>query len=378
MEAIKFNDPAADYLELKDEIDAALSDVLSRGDYIQGRAVDLFEKSFAEYLGVSRAVGVASGTDAIHLALRAAGVGEGDLVVTAANTFTATAMAIIHAGATPLFIDVNPMDLNLDPDLLPDDGECGVKAVVPVHLYGQPADMDPILSWAEGRGAAVIEDACQAHGATYKGKRAGTMGAASAFSFYPTKNLGGVGDAGMVATSSPEIDEKVRLLANYGSVIKNRHDCLGFNSRLDSLQAAVLMAKLKKLDEWNGKRRSNASYYGARFEEEEFVNAPVTSEGRIHVFHQYVIRVPSSERDELRERLKARGVPTLIHYPTPVHLQPAFAFLGMGPGDCPEAEAAAGEIVSLPVHQHLSPSQLEAAADAVLEEIRALTREGSS
>ena len=365
---IRFNEPAAEYRELAGEIDAAVRRVLTEDFYIRGRAVEEFEQEFAAFLGARHAVGVASGTDALHLALRAAGIGPGDEVITVPNSFTATAMAIVHAGARPVFVDIDPETFTLNPALLESALSGRTRAVLPVHLYGQPADMAEITAWAEGHGLAVIEDACQAHGAAYRGRKAGTLGRAAAFSFYPTKNLGGAGDSGMVVTDRPELAEKVRKLGNYGAAAKDRHEFLGWNSRLDSLQAAILKVKLGRLEKWNQRRREQAALYRELLRAGGAIGLPGVGAERTHVYHQFVIRVAASRRDWLRQRLAERGIPTLVHYPVPIHLQPAFSFLGLGPGSFPAAEAAAGEIISLPIQAHLGEEQIRQVAETLLQE----------
>jgi len=368
-EPIRFNDPTAEYRELAGEIDAAMRRVLAEDYYIRGRAVEEFERAFAQYLGAGHGVGVASGTDALHLALRAAGIGPGDEVITVPNSFTATAMAIVHAGARPVFVDIVPETFTLNPALLENALTTRTRAVLPVHLYGQPAEMAEIMAWAERHGLAVIEDACQAHGAAYRGKKAGTLGRAAAFSFYPTKNLGGAGDGGMVVTDRPELAERVRKLGNYGAEAKDRHEFIGWNSRLDSLQAAILKVKLGRLPRWNELRREHAALYRSLLRGREPIRLPGAGADRTHIYHQFVIRVPAGWRDPLRQKLAERGIPTMVHYPVPIHLQPAFSFLKLGPGSFSEAEAAAREIISLPIHAHLSEDQIRQTAETLLQEL---------
>ena len=368
-EPIRFNEPAAEYRELAGEMDAALRRVLTEDFYIRGRAVEEFEQAFARYLGAPYAVGVASGTDALHLALRAAGIGPGDEVITVPNSFTATAMAIVHAGARPVFVDILPETFTLNPARLEGARTERTRAVLPVHLYGQPADMAEITAWAERRGLVVIEDACQAHGSAYRGKMAGTLGQAAAFSFYPTKNLGGAGDGGAVVTGRRDYAEKVRRLGNYGGEAKDEHECIGWNSRLDSVQAALLQVKLGRLEQWNRRRQEHAALYRSLLQDCDQVRLPVAGPGRTHVYHQFVIRVAAERRNPLRQRLAEIGIPTLVHYPVPIHLQPAFSFLQLGPGRFPEAETAAREILSLPIHAHLSEAQIERVAESLLREL---------
>jgi dTDP-4-amino-4,6-dideoxygalactose transaminase len=371
LEPIPQTNPRANYLAHKQAIGDAIARVLESGWYILGGEVAAFEKEFAAYLGVKHAVGVASGTDALHLSLRACGVGPGDLVATVSHTAVATAAAIILCNATPVFVDISPESYTMDPDRLEDTirrfpGK-RLKAVVPVHLYGHPADMDAILEIARRHDLRVVEDCAQSHGALFRGKRTGAIGHLGAFSFYPTKNLGALGDGGMVATDDPDLAEKVRLIREYGWKERYVSAMDGCNSRLDELQAAVLRVKLQHLDAENESRRKVASMYHSLLADTGVV-VPKTGRDSTHVYHQYVIRTPG--RDELRMYLRGKGIGTLVHYPFPVHLQPAYK--GRSPVATPltETEEAAGEILSLPMFPELK----EEDARAVAREIRGWRR----
>ncbi len=347
---------------MPNEITRAISAVISRGDFILGEEVEQFEDAFAEACQVEHAVGVDSGTSALELALRAFGIGPGDQVVTAANTFIATALAISYTGATPVLVDVDPHTFNMDPALLEDAITERTKAVIPVHLYGQAADMDPIIEIARRHHLVVIEDACQAHGATYKGKRVGSIGDAAAFSFYPAKNLGAYGDGGAVVTNDERIAKSLRRLRNYGQSDKYIHDLRGYNRRLDTLQAAVLHAKLKCLDGWNAARREHARRYQELLASADVVTPAPANYGE-PVWHLYVIR--AQDRDGLRKRLMEQGIRAGIHYPVPIHLQQAYADLGYGPGAFPITEQASREVLSLPMYAELSAEQIEYVAGAI-------------
>ncbi|MCC6830677.1 MAG: DegT/DnrJ/EryC1/StrS family aminotransferase [Thermoleophilia bacterium] len=353
-------DLRAQLASIAPEIAGCWEGTLERGDFILGGAVAAFEREFAAYCGVGHAVGVDSGTSALELALRAVGVGPGDEVITAANTFIATAFAISHCGATPVLVDVEPDTLNMDPALVEAAVTPRTRAILPVHLYGQPADMDALAAVAGAHGLAIVEDACQAHGARHRGRRTGGLGHAAAFSFYPGKNLGAYGDAGAVVTDDAEVAAALRKLRNYGQERKHHHEHVGFNRRLDTLQAAVLSVKLRHLDAWNAGRRRVAARYGEVLGDAA-VGLPSARDGLEHVWHLYVIRL--DDRDGLASALAEDGIATGIHYPVPIHLQPAYAELGAGPGSFPVTEAAAGRILSLPVYAELT--------DATVEEIGA-------
>jgi dTDP-4-amino-4,6-dideoxygalactose transaminase len=347
---------------LRADIDAAVARVLESGWYILGREVAAFEQELAGYLGVTECVGVASGTDAVLLALRACGVGPADEVITVAHTAVATVAAIELAGAVPRFVDIEPRAYTMDPALLAGALTERTRAIIPVHLYGQAADLDPILAFAREHDLLVIEDCAQAHGARYRGRRVGSFGHAAAFSFYPTKNLGAIGDGGAVATNRPEIAEAVRLLRQYGWRERYVSDVPGLNSRLDELQAAILRVKLRHLDAENEARRRLASVYDDLLGGLPVV-CPITRPGAEPVYHLYVIA--SEERDGLLAYLGGAGVGTGIHYPVPIHLQPAYHRLGYGPGSLPQTEAAALRVLSLPMYPDLSEAAVRSVARAI-------------
>jgi dTDP-4-amino-4,6-dideoxygalactose transaminase len=355
-------DPRAAYLARKQAIDEAISGVLARGSFILGEEVARFEREFAAYIGAGHCVGVASGTDALHLALRSCGVGPGDEVVTVSHTAVATVAAIELAGATPVLIDIDATG-TMDPEAIRGALRPQTKAIIPVHLYGLPADLDPILEIARQRGLRVIEDCAQSHGATYKGARTGSRGDLAAFSFYPTKNLGAFGDGGAITTSDPGLAERVRLLREYGWRERYISEIAGLNSRLDEIQAAILRVQLRHLDAGNDARRALAGLYDHLLPASP-VALPPRAPGRDHVYHQYVIRHP--RRDALRTHLKAQGVGTLIHYPVPVHLQPAYAGRVRKAGSLDETERAASSVLSLPMYPELAPDLARRAAEAIL------------
>lgn len=360
---VPFVDLKIQYHELKAGIDAAMQQVLDNTSYILGPAVTDFEAAFAEFCDAPQAIGVSSGYSAIELALRANGVGPGDEVITQANTFIATVLPVLNAGARPVLVDIDPVYYNLDPAQLEAAITPATRAIVPVHLYGQPADMDPILEIARRHNLVVIEDSAQAHGARYRGRRTGSLGHTAAFSFYPTKPLGAFGDAGAVTTGDPEVAERVRLLRNLGQPVKYVHAMRGFNFRLDSLQAAVLGQKLARLDEWNAQRRQLAQRYNRELAGLPLVT-PAESPWAEHVYHLYVIRV--AQRDALQQHLAEHGVSTALHYPIPLHLQEAMQELGYQAGDFPITEHYAQEILSLPMYSGMT----EADQDYVVQAIR--------
>lgn len=359
---VPFVDLAAQHEVIGDDVDRAMLDVVKRSDFILGREVTLFEEEFAAYCGVSFAIGVDTGISALELSLRAMGVGPGDEVITAANSFIASASPISMVGARPILVDVDPQTYNLNPDLLETAITARTKAVIPVHLYGQPADLQPILDIAQCHGIRVLEDACQAHGALYRGRRAGSYGDAAAFSFYPAKNLGAYGDGGMVLTNDPDIAEKVRMLRNYGQREKYRHEVLAFNRRLDTIQAAVMRVKLRYLDAGNDSRYRHATLYSSLLAEVNVITPFESSQVR-HVYHLYVVQV--EKRAELQRHLTALGISTGIHYPTPIHLQPAYAHLGYRAGDFPVTEELAGKVLSLPMYPELRDEQIHYVAESV-------------
>jgi dTDP-4-amino-4,6-dideoxygalactose transaminase len=359
---IPFVDLRAQYRSIQAEADAAVLGVMSRGDFVLGQAVADFEKAFAAYCEADYCVGVDSGYSALELIVRAFDIGPGDEVITAANTFIATTLAISNTGARVVLVDCDPQTYNIDPTLIEAAITPRTRAIMPVHLYGQPADMDPILEIARKHNLYVFEDAAQAHGARYKGRRIGSMGHAAGFSFYPGKNLGAYGDGGAVVTNDPAIADKIRLLRNIGQKVKYHHDVKGFNMRLDTMQAAVLGVKLPHLDSWNASRRRAAATYGRLLADLPVVTPPVAPDVE-HIYHLYVIRCEG--RDELQKALGEVGVASGLHYPLPIHLQPAYAELGYERGDFPVTEAYADTIVSLPMFPELTDEQIAYVVDAM-------------
>lgn len=355
--------PRAQYLSHKVEIDTAISKVLDKGWYILGDQVRAFEREFASYVGASFGIGVGSGTEALHIALRACGVGPDDEVITVAHTAVATVAAIEMSGATPVLVDIEPSTCTMDPERIEAALSPRTKAIIPVHLYGQPADLAPILGFAHKRGIRVIEDCAQAHGAMYSGKRVGCWGDMGCFSFYPTKNLGALGDGGMVVTSDPALAERVRLLREYGWAKRYVSYVPGLNSRLDELQAAVLRVKLPYLDGDNAQRRRLAAIYDDALADTG-LGVPTRRAGATHVYHLYVVRAPF--RDELQTFLKARGIGALVHYPVPVHLQPAYKGRLPGSDSLPNTESAAREVLSLPMYPELRPDQIHSAVQMIV------------
>src|SRR6202047_4282347 len=348
---VPFVDLAAQYRTISAEIDEAVSREIRETDFILGREVSLFEEEFASFCEAKWAIGVDSGTSALELALRACEIGPGDEVITAANSFIASALAISHAGATPVLADVDEDTYTIDVAAIEKAITPRTKAIIPVHLYGHPADMDPIMNLAQRHGLLVIEDACQAHGARCKSKRAGSLGHAAAFSFYPGKNLGAYGDGGAVVTSDDAMAKRLGMLRNYGQKEKYQHMFRGYNRRLDTLQAAVLRIKLKHLEEWNDARRQHAKNYGRLLGQTGIV-VPRAAADYESVWHLYVIQ--TDQRDTLKEYLASRGIGVGIHYPIPIHLQPAYRDLGYRQGDFPVTEKCARRILSLPMYAELT------------------------
>jgi dTDP-4-amino-4,6-dideoxygalactose transaminase len=371
---IPFVDLHAQYTSIASDVTAAMMRVVERGDYILGDDVRLFEEEFAKYIGTSEAISVGSGLDALEFALRAYGVGPGDEVITAANTFIATVLAIMSTGARPVLVDADRETYNIDPAAIEAAITSKTKAIMPVHLYGQPADMQPILEIAQKRGLVVIEDAAQAHGARYDGRRAGALGHAAGFSFYPAKNLGAYGDGGMVVTNDSAAAEKIRRYRNYGQRVKYEHPVIGTNSRLDTIQAAVLRVKLPHLDRWNAARGEHAAAYNALLAGSSIV-LPTAAQKCTHIYHLYVIQL--DRREEVQKALTARGIGTGIHYPIPIHLQEACASLGYRKGDFPVTENAASRILSLPMYPEMTAEQCEFVADELLQAISASPTERS-
>lgn len=358
-------DLRAQYRAIGSQIDAAIERVLASSSFILGHEVQEFEERFAAYCGARYAIGVASGTAALHLPLLACGVGSGHEVITSPHTFAATAEAICHTGARPIFVDIDPDTYNLDPTQVEAAITPQTRAIVPVHLYGQPADMDKLAEIAGRHGLKVVEDAAQAHGAEYKGRRVGALGDAACFSFYPGKNLGAYGDGGMIVTDDPQIAEHVRMLRNHGRRGKYEHVVVGYGERLDALQAAILAVKLRHLDDWNDRRRQAASRYRELLAGDS-VRVPREMSGVRHVYHLFVVRV--GDRDAELARLKEAGISAGVHYPIPLHLQPAFAWLGYREGDFPGAEQAAREVISLPIYPEITAEQIDSVVRILLGE----------
>ena len=351
------------YQGLKDEILAEIGEALEGMQLFLGKNVQTFESGFAAYCGTEFAIGVGSGTDALHLALLACGIGPGDEVITVSNTFFATVEAIALVGARPVFVDIDSDTYNMDPSQIEDAITSRTRAIIPVHLYGHPADMDPILELARAYKIKVIEDACQAHSAEYQGRRTGSLGDAGCFSFYFTKNLGAYGEAGMITTSDPEIARQCRLLRDHGQDPKYYHSIFGVNNRLDEIQAAVLKVKLPHLDEWTESRRNIARAYNAHLPES--IVQPQEKAGAKHVYHLYVVR--TSQRDDLKAWLETKGVSTGMHYPVPIHLQEAWHNSGGGNISLPVTERVVGEILSLPMYPELSAEEVDYICTSVQE-----------
>jgi len=357
MKNIPLVDLRGQYAPLQDEIKEAIGNVLDGMNLFLGENVFQLERGFAEFCNAGHAVGVGSGTDALYLGLRALGVGPGDEVITVPNTFIATVAAINMAGAKPVFVDIDPDTYLMDTSKIEAAITEQTKVLLPVHLYGQPVAMDKVRALATEHGLGVLEDACQAHGAEYRGARTGTLGDAAAFSFYYSKNLGAYGEGGIAVTNSPDIASQLQLLRNHGSSTRYYHSVLGMNSRLDEIQAAVLRIKLRHLEQWNDARRALAAEYNRRLAVLPGVVTPAEAPDAKHVYHLYVIRV--QERDELLGWLKEHGVNAGIHYPVPIHLQEACSDLGYGAGDFPVAEKVANEIISLPIYPELTVEDVE-------------------
>ena len=359
-------DLKAQYDTVGADIEAAVVRILRSGRYALGPEVEAFETEFADYCGVKHGIGVQSGTSALNLALRACGVGPGDEVITVPFTFVATVAAIVETGATVRFADIAPDSFTLDPSGLADIVTERTKAIIPVHLYGQPADMDPILDVARTHGLTVIEDAAQAHGARYKERPVGSLGDMACFSFYPSKNLGACGEGGMVVTDNPEYAQNIQLLRNWGHTDRYHHAVVGGNHRLDAVQAAVLRVKLRHLDAWNTSRRAAAGRYDQRLADLD-VTTPAAMNYGTHVYHLYAVRV--ARRNAVLEALNARDIGAAVHYPSPVHLQPAYDDLGYEKGRFPESERAAEEVLSLPMFPELSEDAVAEVTAAVAESI---------
>ena len=355
-------DLKAQYLSIKSELDAAVLGVLENAQFILGPEVAAFENEFARYCGSSEAIGVNSGTSALHLALLACGIGPGDEVITSPFTFVASAATIVYTGARPVFVDIDPASFNIDVTRIAAAITPRTKAIMPVHLFGQPADMDPIMDIAHRRGLAVVEDAAQAHGAEYKGHRAGGIGHLGCFSFYPGKNLGACGEGGAVVTNNPAYARQVRMLRDWGAEQKYVHELKGYNYRMEGMQGAILRVKLRHLEQWTEARRAHAARYRELLEGCG-VQLPQVMPYARHVYTVYTIR--AAGRDALRADLEQRQIHTAIHYPIPVHMQPAYADLGYARGAFPVAEQAAAEVLALPIYPEMTGAQLEEVAAAV-------------
>ena len=368
-----FLDLKAQYESIQEEIEAAVAETLASGQFVLGPQVRAFETEIARWNASRFAVGCASGSDALLVALMALDVGPGDEVITAPFTFVATLTAILRLGAKPVFADIDPVTFNLDPEQVRGAVTSRTRVILPVHLYGYPADLAPIMQTAEEHRIAVVEDAAQAIGAEYHGQRTGNIGAIGCFSFYPTKNLSCAGDGGLNVTNDERLAERLRVLGRHGSRTTYRYDVLGINSRLDEIQAAILRVKLRKLDEWTAVRRRKAEVYGELFSQEGLdgeIRTPHVPDYAKAVYHQYTIRI--SRRDELREYLQAHGIPSGIYYPAPLHLEPAFSHLGHKGGDYPESERAAREVLSLPIYPELSIENQAAVVEAIASFYRGL------
>jgi len=360
---VPFLDLKAQYASIKDEIASALQQVLNNTAFAGGPFVEQFEKDFASFCQCEFAIGVGSGTDAIWMALLSLGIGPGDEVITTPNTFIATAEAISFCGAKPVFVDIDEKSYNMNPSLIKAAITQNTKAIIPVHLFGQTADMDPVMAVAREHGLFVIEDACQAHGAEYKGRYAGSIGDVGCFSFYPGKNLGAYGEAGAIVTNNAELAKKMRMFRDHGQGKKYYHSMIGWNARMDGFQAAVLGVKLKYLTEWNEARRKNAQLYNNLLVNMEDIITPVQADYGRHVYHIYAIR--TQNRDELISTLAGKDIFCGIHYPVPIHLQEAYQFLGYKKGSFPVAERCAEEFVSLPMFAELTQEQIEMVANEI-------------
>lgn len=351
-------DLKAQYESIKGEIDEAISEVISKSAFVGGPYLDSFEKSFASFCGVKHSIGVGNGTDALFIALKVLGIGQGDEVLTAANSFIATSEAITLTGARIVFVDVNPKTFNIDVEKIKEKITSKTKAILPVHLYGHPADMDPILDMARKFNLKVVEDAAQAHGALYKGKPVGSLGDVACFSFYPGKNLGAYGDGGAVVTNDDDLEFKARMLANHGRIDKYDHKIEGLNSRLDGIQAAILSVKLRHLDEWTERRRKNASLYNTYLKDTALITPTEIAHVKA-VYHLYVVRVKKELRGKLQEYLKFHGISTGIHYPIALPNLKAYTYLNHKEVDFPEATKASLEILSLPMFPELDESKID-------------------
>lgn len=362
---ITFVDLSGEYAQISQEVTQAVQRVLTKGSFVLGAEVEKFEEEFSKYAGAKYGIGVNSGSDALFLGLKALGIGEGDEVITVSHTFISTADAIIRNGAKPVFVDIDPDTYCIDVSRIEERITSRTKAILPVHLYGHPADIEPVTELARNYHLFVVEDACQAHGAEYRGRRVGGIGDLGCFSFYPIKNLGAYGDGGMIVTDDQELAGKLRMLRNYGQPQKYHHDFVGVNSRLDEIQASILSVKLTYLDKWNDKRRRVAKLYDELLGDSHVIK-PVEKEYARHVYHLYVIRC--KERDRLQQNLSANGIQTLIHYPIPVHRQKAYQGLAADT-DMPVTERICQEILSLPMHPFLGEDEVQAVAQCARDAI---------
>ena len=364
-------DLKAQYRTIKDEVRAAIDDVLEGMQLTIGPNVKAFDQEFAAFCGAKHAIGVGSGTDALQLAIRALGISSGDEVITVSHTFFATVEAVLYSGARPILVDVDEKTFNMDYAAAAQAITPRTKAIMPVHLYGRTVDMKPLLALAKDHGLQIIEDACQSHGAKLDtGGMAGSAGRVSGFSFYCSKNLGAYGEAGSITTNDDVLAAELRSLREHGQSTRYYHPVIGYNARLDEIQAAILRIKLRKLPEWNARRQAIARHYNEQLRDGGVITPQIPEGGR-HVFHVYAIRVPAAKRDPLRQYLSERGIGTGVHYPVPIHLQEASAFLGYRRGDFPVTERLAGEVVSLPMYAELTDAQVETVASAVKEFVRA-------
>lgn len=362
---VQFIDFSQQYKAIKDEIDVGLKQVFEKGNFILGEEEKNFESEFARYCGVQYGAGVNSGTDALYLALASLDVGPGDEVILPTFTFIATALCVSYTGAKPVFVDIEDTTYNLDPPKVEQALTKNTKVILPVHIYGQSADMEKILNIAKKNNIKVVEDAAQAHGASYQGKKIGSFGDISCFSFYPTKSLGAFGDGGMIVTDNQDIYEKILMLRDYGRIGRYEHKIKGYNSRLDTVQAVVLSAKLKRLDRWNRMRAKNALYYSELLKGVKGVKTPQTKKNRDHIYQTFAVRLKN--RDRVCKGMKQKGIGVLIHYPIPLHLQEAYKELGHKAGDFPIAEAVAEEILSLPMFPHMTKKQIKYVCDSLKE-----------
>ena len=349
------------FAEIKDEVLTTVTDILEGAHYILGPRVSEFEKKVAAYHGVSEAIGVASGTDALHLAVEALGIGDGDEVITTPFTFFATAEAVIYTGAIPVFVDIDPETMNIDPAQIEAKITENTKAIIPVHIFGHPADMDKIMTIAKKYNLHVIEDCAQSFGADINGRKTGSFGDVGCFSFYPSKNLGAFGDGGMVTLNDAELVDRIRVLRNHGSKGAYRHESVGFNSRLDELQAGILLVKFRRIDDYNRLRRKNAALYNTLISDK--VIKPVERPGMTHVYHQYTLR--SGQRDKVQQKLLEKDISSVVYYPIPLHLQEALSFLDHKKGDFPVAEEAAANVLSLPMYPELEEKTIKEIAEIV-------------